>query len=167
MTLVSNKGYGAGAGSAELPPHKFGPHDVVAVRPSRGPADGPPLVSGVVYRVRETAIIVAVDEAPEEGMDQPLRLDKLANEVTYQRMRGTLESLLRVQNGNASTPDGRPLPGGAVLEVAFGRRDGRFSHPQPTWTAINSGLDESQRAAISLALASQDMALVHGPPGKG
>lgn len=43
--------------------------------------EGAPLCSGVVYRVRDSAIIVAVDESPEEGLDQPLRLEKLANEV--------------------------------------------------------------------------------------
>lgn len=32
-------------------------------------------------RVRDTSIIVAVDEPPEEGLEQPLRLEKLANEV--------------------------------------------------------------------------------------
>ncbi|GLC34608.1 hypothetical protein PLESTM_000216800 [Pleodorina starrii] len=167
LTLISNKGYGAGGAAPELPPHKFGPHDVVALRPSRGPADGAPLVSGVIYRVRETAIIFAVDEAPEEGLDQPLRLDKLANEVTYQRMRGTLDALLRVRNGTAATPDGRLLPGGLVVDVVFGRREAQIAAAAPAWTALNKGLDESQRSAVSLALASQDVALVHGPPGTG
>ena len=32
-------------------------------------------------RVRDDCITVAVDEMPDEGLDQPLRLDKLANEV--------------------------------------------------------------------------------------
>lgn len=32
-------------------------------------------------RVRDTCIVVAVDEPPEEGLEQPLRLEKLANEV--------------------------------------------------------------------------------------
>lgn len=32
-------------------------------------------------RVKDTCIIVAVEEMPDEGLDQPLRLDKLANEV--------------------------------------------------------------------------------------
>ena len=32
-------------------------------------------------RVRDTCIVVAVEEMPDEGLDQPLRLDKLANEV--------------------------------------------------------------------------------------
>jgi len=52
LSLVSNKGYvgqgGGGKGCAPqaplLPPHKFSPHDVVALRPSKGAADGPSLV---------------------------------------------------------------------------------------------------------------------------
>ncbi|GLI64102.1 hypothetical protein VaNZ11_007275 [Volvox africanus] len=167
ITLVSNKGYGAGGALADLPPHKFGPHDVVALRPSRGPADGPPLVSGVIYRIRETAIVIAVDEAPEDGLEQPLRLDKLANEVTYQRLRGTLEVLLRVQSGTAATPDGRLLPGGSVVDVVFGRQEPRLVADLPVWDPFNRGLDDSQRAAVALALGSQDVALVHGPPGTG
>ncbi|GFR40163.1 hypothetical protein Agub_g720 [Astrephomene gubernaculifera] len=167
LTLVSNKGYGAGGPPAELPPHKFGPHDVVAIRPSRGPSDGPALVSGVIYRVRETSIVVAVDEAPEEGLDQPVRLDKLANEVTYQRLQGTLDALLRVRGGTAATPDGRLLPGGTLVDVVFGRREARFAAAARAWQPLNGGLDESQRAAVTLALSSQDVALVHGPPGTG
>ena len=64
-----------------LPAHKFGPHDIVAVRPSKRGAGGPPLAQGVVYRLHETSVVVAVDEAPDDGLDQPLRLEKLANTV--------------------------------------------------------------------------------------
>ena len=38
-------------------------------------------MSGVVYRVKDDSIVVAVEEPPDSGLDQPLRLDKLANEV--------------------------------------------------------------------------------------
>ena len=34
-------------------------------------------------RLKDTCIIVAVEEMPDEGLDQPLRLDKLANEVLF------------------------------------------------------------------------------------
>ena len=64
-----------------LPPHKFSPHDVVDVRPNKSDSNGPALVGGLVYRVKEDCITVAVEEAPDEGLDQPLRLEKLANEV--------------------------------------------------------------------------------------
>ena len=41
------------------------------------------LLESVVHlcRVWDTSIVVAVEEMPDEGLDQPLRLDKLANEV--------------------------------------------------------------------------------------
>ena len=64
-----------------LPPHKFSPHDVVDVRPNKADSSGPALVGGLVYRVKEDCITVAVEEPPDEGLDQPLRLEKLANEV--------------------------------------------------------------------------------------
>ena len=64
-----------------LPPHKLSPHDLVEVRPSKGPSEGAPLASGVVYRVRDDVIVVALDESPDADLDQPMRLHKLANEV--------------------------------------------------------------------------------------
>lgn len=75
-----------GSGEAKpspLPPHKFSPHDVVDVRPNKADSSGPALVGGLIYRVRDDSITVAVEEAPDEGLDQPLRLEKLANEVKH------------------------------------------------------------------------------------
>lgn len=164
LTLVSNKGYSSGA-PAELPPHKFGPHDVVALRPNKGAAEGPPIVSGVVYRIREGSIIVAVDESPDEGLDQPLRMDKLANEVTYKRLLSTLGAMSSV--GATAAAAGLQRPGGPLLDVLFGKRPPRFVGSLPPWRAVNGGLDGSQRRAVGLALAAKDVALVHGPPGTG
>ena len=77
MTVIQGSG---DAVAHPLPPHKFSPHDVVDVRPNKADS-GPALVGGLVYRVKEDCITVAVEEAPDEGLDQPLRLEKLANEV--------------------------------------------------------------------------------------
>lgn len=35
-----------------LPPHKFGPHDVVALRPSKADSSTGALAEGLVYRVK-------------------------------------------------------------------------------------------------------------------
>ena len=78
--LLSLQGSG-GASTLPLPPHKLSPHDVVDLRANKGDSTGPALASGLVYRVKDDAITVAVEEAPDEGLDQPLRLEKLANEV--------------------------------------------------------------------------------------
>lgn len=53
----------------------------MALRPAKGGAAEPALASGVVYRIREDALTVALEEAPPDALDQPLRVDKLANEV--------------------------------------------------------------------------------------
>lgn len=79
--VLWGQGPASGKELLPLPAHKFGPHDNVAVRPSRGDPGGPPLVQGVVYRLHEASIVVAVDDAPDEGLEQPLRLEKLANTV--------------------------------------------------------------------------------------
>lgn len=86
LTLVNNKG----GGTEPLPAHKLSPHDIVRLRPSKGEGSGPPLAEGVVYRVRDAAITIAVDEVPDDGLDVPLRLEKMANEVTYKRLRAAL-----------------------------------------------------------------------------
>lgn len=81
LTLVSNKGFGS-VPLPQLPPHKFSPHDVVALLPNKSEGGaGASLCTGLVYRVKDTSIIVAVDDVPDEGLDQPLRMNKLVNEV--------------------------------------------------------------------------------------
>lgn len=39
------------------------------------------MIAGVVYRMKDTSLVLAVEDVPEEGMDQPLRIEKLANEA--------------------------------------------------------------------------------------
>ena len=180
ITLVCNKGEknsGAASDGESKPKnssrshpllsaHKFSPHDVVALRPSKGPPDSPCIVQGVIYRIKDSAIIVAVDDLPyegHEGLDVPLRLDKLANEVTYKRMKETLGALSKAASG--IDPESHPS-GSRLVEVMFGRRDPAFVSTPPQWSPININLDDSQKRAISLALAAKDVALIHGPPGE-
>jgi ATP-dependent RNA/DNA helicase IGHMBP2 len=66
-----------------LPPHKLTPHDVVNLKLNKGDASTPSLGQGIVYRIKDNAIIIAVDDVPEDGLDSPLRLEKLANEVRH------------------------------------------------------------------------------------
>ncbi|CAN4101604.1 unnamed protein product [Withania somnifera] len=64
-----------------LLPHKFGTHDVVVLKPNKADLGCPALGQGVVYRLKDLSITVAFDDVPEEGLNNPLRLEKLANEV--------------------------------------------------------------------------------------
>ncbi|CAI9100039.1 OLC1v1036956C1 [Oldenlandia corymbosa var. corymbosa] len=151
LELQSNKG-------DVLPPHKFGPHDVVILKPNKADVSSPSLGQGVVYQLKDSSITVAFDDIPEDGLNSPLRLEKLANEVTYRRMKDTLVELSKgVQRGPASD----------LVPVLFGERPPSLSKKDVKFTLFNSNLDHSQKDAISKALASKDLFLLHGPPGTG
>lgn len=157
LTLVRNKG---APGEDALPPHKFSPHDIVRVRAAKGEPGSPALAQGIVYRVKESSIIIAVDDVPEDGLDVPLKLEKLANKVTYDRLRKALQGL----GYGAATGTGACGP---LIDVMFNRRPPRFATGEVPWTPVNDALDASQRGAVAKALAAADLALIHGPPGTG
>ncbi|KAF8396134.1 hypothetical protein HHK36_017747 [Tetracentron sinense] len=141
-----------------LPAHKFGTHDVVVLKPNKADLGSPPLGQGVVYRLKDSSITVAFDDIPEEGLNIPLRLEKLANEVTYRRMKDTLIQLSKsVQRG----------PAADLIPVLFGESPPTVSKKDVTFTSFNSNLDHSQKDAITKALSSKNVFLLHGPPGTG
>lgn len=158
LTLVRNK-LGS-SGEEALPQHKFSPHDIVRIRAAKGEPSAPVLAQGVVYRVKESSITVAVDDPPDEGLDVPLKLEKLANEVTYARLKAAIKGLGSV-GGNGQGP-AAPL-----VEVLFSGREPKFAPAPVQWKPVNSGLDSSQKVAVNLALTAADMALIQGPPGTG
>jgi len=157
IKMVGNKNNG----QDPLPASKMSPSDVVEIRQHKG--DGAPIVEGVVFRMDDSSITVAVDDLPDDAaLDVPLRVVRLANEVTYKRLRETLDVLSR-----GADIDPERFPGAALADVLFGRRDPAFDDKEFEWDAVNAGLDDSQKAAVSLALQAKDVALIHGPPGTG
>lgn len=141
-----------------LPAHKFGTHDVVVLKPNKADLGSPALGQGVVYRLKDSSITVAFDDIPEEGLNSPLRLEKVANEVTYRRMKDALVQLSKgVHKG----------PAADLIPVLFGERPPTVSKKDVTFTPFNSNLDHSQKDAISKALSSKNVFLLHGPPGTG
>ncbi|PRQ44621.1 putative hydrolase [Rosa chinensis] len=141
-----------------LPPHKFGTHDVVVLRPNKADLGSSALGQGVVYRLKDSSITVAFDDVPEDGLNSPLRLEKLTNEVTYRRMKDALIQLSKgVHKGPASD----------LIPVLFGERAPTVAKKEVTFSPFNKNLDHSQKDAISKALSSKNVFLLHGPPGTG
>lgn len=141
-----------------LPAHKFGNHDVVVLKLNKADLGSSPLAQGVVYRLKDSSITVVFDEIPEEGLNTSLRLEKLANEVTYRRMKDTLIQLSKgVLRGPASD----------LVPVLFGEIKPTVAKKEVEFTPFNKNLDQSQKDAISKALTSKDVFLLHGPPGTG
>ncbi|CAK9781174.1 putative DNA helicase [Cutaneotrichosporon oleaginosum] len=125
-------------------------------------------VDGVVYRVGRDKIVVAVSEGDVE-LPERLRLLKLANSATYDRMRRTLEHLRRLVLPGESTPNAANWP---LINALLGISP-------PTWSTIppplngdgmhwySSRLNDSQKEAIEFCLRADTLACIHGPPGTG
>ncbi|KAI0383676.1 DNA helicase [Hypomontagnella monticulosa] len=160
----------------ELPEHGLRPGDIVLV--SEQPAGSAKKrevkdlerkgARGVVTRIKKEAIAVAVDEDKEDAASFSGRvwLVKLADDVTYRRMNLTMEKLrdmgeseyssfVRVLFG-LSSPS--PVPSDLSKDSEYG--EGKIEWFDPT-------LNDSQKDAIRFALASKEIALIHGPPGTG
>ncbi|NXB17002.1 SMBP2 protein, partial [Rhagologus leucostigma] len=144
---------------AELPSNSFGPGDIVGLYESAG--QGEPLCTGVVTRVTPKAVTVALEE-PRDGElavdhERSFRLLKLANDVTYNRLKRALTALKQYRGGPASD----------LIDVLFFASAPRAFPETKPLEFFNASLDESQREAVSFSLAQRELAIVHGPPGTG
>ncbi|MGD8859529.1 MAG: AAA domain-containing protein [Myxococcales bacterium] len=115
--------------------------------------------AGVISRVGRGALGVTVRSDYGEFLDEGyFNLDREAPEVTFDRGEQALARFRAPERGS-------PLL--RVREVLLGeaapRQRMRFEAPEP----LDGSLDESQRQAVAHALAAEDVALIHGPPGTG
>ncbi|KAI9791533.1 MAG: hypothetical protein M1833_001517 [Piccolia ochrophora] len=120
---------------------------------------------GVVTKVSTSRVAVALDKDDEEVPSARMWIVKLANDVTYKRMRHTM-SLLGAFVESQYTPLVRVLFGlsSPTLDYNGLGDDGRES---TRVDFINTTLNDSQKEAVGFALASCEIALIHGPPGTG
>ncbi|XP_060555753.1 DNA-binding protein SMUBP-2-like [Ruditapes philippinarum] len=145
-----------------LPSNSFSPGDIIGLNTSQGDNQSDSLGSGLVTKVSQSAVSVAFDESQDlfsldDGPSDYYKLTKLANDVTYKRLKRTLGNLSKVQRGECANLvsvlfDEQPLsPPNNIQDLKF----------------INENLDESQQDAVQFALAQKELAVVHGPPGTG
>ncbi|KAJ2501746.1 hypothetical protein IWW47_003079, partial [Coemansia sp. RSA 2052] len=160
--------------SDPLPPTSLRSGDIVGLcapgghKPSKQAADKPDSqkstqLSGVVTLVSESKIVVAVGgddgEIPEEWHER-CTVKKLANDTTYKRIIFALKDLTAIRQ--------RP----ALHTVLFSDVAPRFADDTVIADDGDTGfydqsLNESQKAAVRLAVSAHDIALIHGPPGTG
>ncbi|KAK1887825.1 DNA-binding protein SMUBP-2 [Dissostichus eleginoides] len=147
-------------GFTSLPSNSFGPGDIVGLYDTGGCTAASQIGTGIVTRVSQTAISVAFDDS-NDGLsfdtDGLHNLLKLANDVTYKRMKNALNTLNGYKNGPAAN----------LIDVLFGDST-PSSQTQPNeFKFFNSNLDDSQREAVSFTLSQRELAVIHGPPGTG
>ncbi|GIZ40224.1 hypothetical protein CKM354_000357400 [Cercospora kikuchii] len=153
---------------AELPEHGLRVGDICAVAEQPKGAERKKEregmekhgVEGVVTRMNKTAITVALDKEEVDVPHGKLWLVKLANDVTFKRLNQTMTRLQKMQ----------PAEHSMLIRVLFGQ-----SSPTPVLDSELTNevqwkdptLNQSQKDAIRFALATREIALIHGPPGTG
>jgi len=137
----------------DLPQHRFGPGDLVALRSGRDAAKA--AARAVVVRARRADVVVALDG--DDDLPSILRLDRMTSDVTYRRLDDALGAL-----GQDAARDRARF-----LDFVFGERDDEPVEAAQIETWFDSGLDPSQRDAVTFALAAPRVACIHGPPGTG
>lgn len=162
------------AANGELPEHGVRTGDIVLV--SEQPAGSAKKrevkdlekkgARGVVTKTKRDAIAIAVDEDKEDALSLSGRvwLVKLADDVTYRRMNLTMEKLQKMAESEYTSfmrvLFGLGSPSPVPRNLAADPEHGNIEWLDPT-------LNESQKDAIRFALASREVALIHGPPGTG
>ncbi|CAK4383924.1 unnamed protein product [Aphanomyces euteiches] len=145
----------------EFGPHNFSIGDLVQMSiptASLTPKNAEGFPKGIVTKVQDNAISVAFEDLDDvEDYDhQTIRLDRLVNDATYRKLHEGIDALAKYNDGPAMN----------VLNVIFHGAP-PSSNPLPTIVPVNPGMNASQIDAIRFALASKDVALIHGPPGTG
>lgn len=106
---------------------------------------------GVVTAQSRDVIVVSVSDWPD---GERFRLDLSSDEVTRKRQEAAIRS---IQQASGRT--------GQLREVFLGEREPGVS--QSPDCELPTSLNSSQKEAIRFALASEDLAIIHGPPGTG
>ena len=118
----------------------------------------------MVYRQTDRLIVVAIEEYPDvEQRSGSFSLTRLANEVVYQRYSDALKQLQdRGVMGHDSSRVLQVLYAGVPPSLLPSAVD---VHLSPS--GLHQRLNAVQQAAIARALQSNDVFVLHGPPGTG
>ncbi|XP_056657155.1 DNA-binding protein SMUBP-2 [Monodelphis domestica] len=148
-----------GEPGAPLPCNNFGPGDIVGLY--EGAAETEQLATGILTRITQRSVTVAFDESPESSLaldpSSSYRLLRLANDVTYKRLKKALVTLKQYHSG----------PAASLIDVLLGTSEPSSPALTQPLTFCNGSLDTSQKEAVGFALAQKELAIIHGPPGTG
>ncbi|MCO4294474.1 AAA domain-containing protein [Solitalea sp. MAHUQ-68] len=100
-------------------------------------------------------IYLNADELPEWINQGKIGIDLIFDETSYKEMDEALRLVATAENNRLSE----------LREILLGHSPAGFSDLSPS--PVNTALNESQNSAIQQIINSNDVAIVHGPPGTG
>ncbi|KAG2347084.1 P-loop containing nucleoside triphosphate hydrolase protein [Suillus weaverae] len=174
-----------------FPPHNFRPGDLARIEENVSSnaaakksarskkaaptgAESSHTAEGVVYKVSDTRIVIAVDPSESDSRSDDLdlpercRVLKLANSVTYDRMDKALGQLEKIgipssrQSSDKGDYELTPL-----IRVLLGISPPSEKTSIAELKFFDKSLNPSQQQAVKFAIESREVACIHGPPGTG
>ncbi|KAM5316922.1 DNA-binding protein SMUBP-2 [Glossophaga mutica] len=144
------------ASAGVLPSSSLSSGDIVGLY-----GEGGQLATGVLTRITQKSVTVAFDQSCDFQLssdhESSYRLLKLANDVTYKRLKTALIALRKH----------RASPASSLIEVLFGDAAPSPASDIQAPAFYNTSLDASQQEAVLFALSQRELAIIHGPPGTG
>ncbi|KAJ2022262.1 hypothetical protein GGI06_001892 [Coemansia sp. S85] len=116
-------------------------------------------LSGVILSISRDRVVLVINakDAIPTAWNGRLTIKMLVNDIPFRRTLNSLCNLIEL-----------PYPRPHLHMVAFSDQQAKFVNPLLANSKMfDQSLNRSQRDAVRLALATQDVALIHGPPGTG
>ncbi len=112
--------------------------------------------SGIISRISDKYMTVVLNrEDPPDWLDDgKIGVNLLFDESTYDEMERAVKKLAKVEEGRL----------GELIQILCGDKAPTF---KPSVPLQHPGLNQTQNDALSLINATNDIGLVHGPPGTG
>ncbi|MFB6212582.1 MAG: IGHMBP2 family helicase [Candidatus Magasanikbacteria bacterium] len=139
----------------KLPENKISVGDLIMVSKKDPTRDDNP--TGTVIKTTNYSITAAFDGRPQGFVyTKGVRVDLYVNDITFQRMKEALDKLLEPKERIRKIRN-------AVIGIE--------SIEEPTPVEVenweNDDLNDSQKKAVKNSLGTEDIHLIHGPPGTG
>ncbi len=134
-------------------PHVFGAGKAISLFVNDGSNER---ASGVINFVKGNRMrfTLNADDLPEWLEDGKLGIDLLFDEASYRAMEAAMKQVMQLRGRSRDLRD-----------ILLGHKAPSFSKRRPV--SADTNLNPAQQEALENALAAEDVAIVHGPPGTG